>query len=165
MRDVTRAHDREVTVIDRRNRRDLETFGSRDHRCIHYTEAQIGVGVHEVSHPVKVVWIHAVEVNALVSELTDEPHFGGVAGKLADEIRGFREHDLRNDQSLRGLLEERRAACIVRIVLDRGRYERPSVDDNYRPNSSSRWSSSNRSASATLSAPGLARAMPMKPYR
>ncbi len=52
-----------------------------------------------------------------------------------------------------------------RVVRNRCRYERSCVDDDYRPNSSSRWSLSNRSASATLNAPGLARTIPMKPYR
>ncbi len=165
MRRVAGTDDREVTVIDRCDGPNLEALRDRDYCRVHYPETEFDVGRHEVSHPVQVLSAEPLEGNAVSRHLAHEGYFGLLASKFADQVAGLGEDNLGHDQLLCGGIEERRAASMVRVVRNRCRYERSCVDDDYRPNSSSRWSLSNRSASATLNAPGLARTIPMKPYR
>lgn len=150
-------------MVDRCDSPDLEMLSDRDHCCVHDAEAEIGVGFHEVSHPPQVFRVHTLDGDPVGGYLAHEGDFGFLASQFADEIAGLGEDNLGHDQLFCGGVEEGRTASMVWVVFDRRRYEWPGVDDDYRPNSSSWWSSSLRSASATLSAPGLARAMPMKP--
>jgi hypothetical protein len=98
VRYVTGTDNGEVTMIDRCDHPDVETLSDRDHCCVHGAETEIGVGLHEVSHPAQVLRVQTVEIDPVDGHLAHEGYFGYRAGKFADQIPGLGKDNLRHDQ-------------------------------------------------------------------
>jgi hypothetical protein len=127
----------EVTTVERRDGPYLESLGDGDHRSVHNAQSEVRVGFHEVAHTFQVLCVESVQIDLVGTHLADEGGLGDGTGEFTDHVPSFGEDDLWHDEPFWGRIEESGAAAVIGIVLDRRRHERPGVDDDYRPNSSS----------------------------
>lgn len=138
-----------------------KALGGGDHRRVNGAESKIGVRPDQLGHPAEIVSLERIQLERRTRQLTEELRLGDRPKLLADEVGGFGQDELRQQQRLGVCLEEGGTARMVRIGLNGRRDERAGVDDNYLPNPSSSPSSSCRSNSATLNAPGTPLNIPM----
>jgi hypothetical protein len=126
---MARAHNAEVTAIERRHFGGVEPLCGGDHRSVDGAERQVAIFGDELGHANRVVGMQRLDREAAAGEIAEEADLGFPAETRLDQVGDLGDNEGGDDERPRMGLEQLQAGGVVGVVgVDVG-IERPGVDD------------------------------------
>ena len=125
---VVRTNDAEVPSIERRDRRDVETFREGDQARVGATEPEVGIGLDQLGDSLSVRRRDELNLDVACCHGAKERCFCLGAELATDEIGGFGDHERSGEERSRAL-DRPVARLMVRVSVVGGREQNARVDD------------------------------------
>lgn len=128
---MSRTDDAKVSVVERCDPSDVESFGDGDERCVRASEAKIRVGEDKFAHPLPVAAREGLDAQRAFDDRSVQGCLGGGPEFAIDQVPSLGDNQSCRNEGSGISLEEVPAGSMVRVGTVGGGEERPSVDDEH----------------------------------